>query len=63
MLLKYSEAKCRLDLSDSGQGPVAGSWDYRTEPSGSIKCRELDWLSKRDLLLEVNIVSSIFLSS
>jgi hypothetical protein len=30
-------ARCGLDSSDSGQGPVAGSCEHGNEPSGSIK--------------------------
>jgi hypothetical protein len=30
-----------LDLSGSGQGPVAGSCEHGNEPSGSIKCLEI----------------------
>jgi len=29
--------RCGLDTSDLGQGPVAGSGEHETEPSGSIK--------------------------
>jgi hypothetical protein len=38
--------RCGLDASDSEQGPVAGSWKYDIEFSGSIKGgRNLDQLS------------------
>ena len=34
-----------LDLSGSGQGQVAGSYECGNEPSGSIKCMQLfGWL-------------------
>jgi hypothetical protein len=37
---------CRLDLSVSGQGPVAGSCKHSNVPSDSMKCREfLDQLN------------------
>jgi hypothetical protein len=32
--------KCELDLSDSVQRPVAGSWEYGNEPLISMKGRE-----------------------
>jgi len=43
-----------LDRAGSGQGQVAGTYEYGNEPSGSIKCGEfLDqlntgWLLKKD---------------
>jgi hypothetical protein len=32
--------KCGLDASGSRQGPVAGSCEHGSEPSGSIKGKE-----------------------
>jgi hypothetical protein len=43
--------RCGLDSSGSGYEPVASSYEYGDEPSGSIKCREfLDYLSDYQLL-------------
>jgi hypothetical protein len=37
---------CELDSSGSGQGPVVGSCEHDSEPSGSVKGGEfLNWVS------------------
>jgi hypothetical protein len=42
---------CGLDSYGSGQGPVEGSCEHGTEPSGSIKCWEvIEWLHNWRLL-------------
>jgi hypothetical protein len=46
--------RCALDSSGTGQGPVAGCFEHRNEPSGSIKGGELlnqlsdYWLFNKD---------------
>jgi len=38
-IFKKSDGRYGLDLSGSGYGQVAGSYECGNEPSGSIKCR------------------------
>jgi hypothetical protein len=53
--------RCGFDISDSGQGPVAGCCEYGNEPSGSIKGEEflnkLSDLTSREGLCSVELVS------
>jgi hypothetical protein len=40
-----------LDRAGSGQGQVAGTYEFGNEPSGSMKCGKLlDWLKTGYLL-------------
>jgi hypothetical protein len=36
-ILKIQDFGCGLNSSGSGYGPVAGSYEYHNEPSGTIK--------------------------
>jgi hypothetical protein len=50
-----SVGRCGLDLSGSGQGPAAGSYEHDNELLGSINGKELlDQLSDYQLLIKIS---------
>jgi hypothetical protein len=47
-----------LEWSDSGYGPVEGSCEHGNEPSGCIKCWQIEWLHNWQLLKKGSVPRS-----